>query len=193
MKIPSRYEPSDVEEKWIRFWEEKKTFVAKADSKKPKYTIVLPPPNVTGILTLGHVLNMTIQDVLIRFKKMQGYEVLWLPGTDHAGIATSNKVEEKLRKEGKTRFDIGREKFLEEAWKWKEEYHKRITSQMKRLGLSVDWTRERFTMDEAYSKAVKEAFVRLYEKGYIYRGEYIVNYCPRCGTCLLYTSDAADE
>ena len=168
MKIPSRYEPSGVEEKWIRYWEEKKTFVAKADSKKPKYTIVLPPPNVTGILTLGHVLNMTIQDALIRFKKMQGYEVLWLPGTDHAGIATSNKVEEKLRKEGKTRFDIGREKFLEEAWKWKEEYHKRITSQMKRLGLSVDWTRERFTMDEGYSKAVKEAFVRLYEKGYIY-------------------------
>ena len=184
LKIPSRYEPSDVEEKWIRFWEEKKTFVAKADSKKPKYTIVLPPPNVTGILTLGHVLNMTIQDVLIRFKKMQGYEVLWLPGTDHAGIATSNKVEEKLGKEGKTRFDIGREKFLEEAWKWKEEYHKRITSQMKRLGLSVDWTRERFTMDEAYSKAVKEAFVRLYEKGYIYRDEYIVNYCPRCGTVI---------
>jgi len=184
LKIPSRYEPSGVEEKWIRFWEEKKTFVAKADSKKPKYTIVLPPPNVTGILTLGHVLNMTIQDVLIRFKKMQGYEVLWLPGTDHAGIATSNKVEEKLRKEGKTRFDIGREKFLEEAWKWKEEYHKRITSQMKRLGLSVDWTRERFTMDEAYSKSVKEAFVRLYEKGYIYRGEYIVNYCPRCGTVI---------
>jgi len=184
LNIPSRYEPSGVEEKWIRFWEEKRTFVAKADSKKPKYTIVLPPPNVTGILTLGHVLNMTIQDALIRFKKMQGYEVLWLPGTDHAGIATSNKVEEKLGKEGKTRFDIGREKFLEEAWKWKEEYHKRITSQMKRLGLSVDWTRERFTMDEAYSKAVKEAFVRLYEKGYIYRGEYIVNYCPRCGTVI---------
>ena len=184
MELPSRYDPKPVEERWYRIWEEKGVFRADASSGKPPYTIVLPPPNITGILTLGHVLNMTIQDILIRSKRMQGYEALWLPGTDHAGIATQNKVEEKLRKEGKTRYDLGREKFLEEVWKWKEEYHGRIVYQMRRLGLSCDWSRERFTMDEGFSNAVLEVFVRLYEKGLIYRDEYIVNYCPRCRTVL---------
>ncbi len=184
MNLPTKYEPKQVEEKWRKYWEEKKIFVANADSDKPKYSIVLPPPNVTGILTIGHVLNHAIQDVLIRFKKMQGYEVLLLPGTDHAGIATQNVVERKLREEGKTRFDLGREAFVKEVWKWEKEYHDRIVTQMKKLGLACDWTRERFTLDPAYARAVKHTFVKLYEKKYIYKGEYIINYCPRCKTVI---------
>jgi valyl-tRNA synthetase len=184
MELSKKYEPKSIEKKWRKVWEESKTFVADVDSEKPFYIILLPPPNVTGILHLGHVLNMTIQDVFIRIHKMQGFEVLWLPGTDHAGIATQNVVEKKLAKEGHTRFDLGREKFVEEVWKWKDEYHNRIVSQMKTLGLGCDWSRETFTLDEDFSRAVEETFVRLYEKGYIYRDEYIVNYCPRCETVI---------
>ncbi len=184
MKFPKTYDPEIVEEKWIRRWEEKKAFVADLMSNKSIYVILLPPPNVTGILTLGHVLNTAIQDVLIRTHKMQGFEVLWLPGTDHAGIATQNKVEQKLATNGLTRFDLGREKFVQKVWKWNDEYHERIVYQMKKLGLGCDWSREKFTMDEEFSRAVREAFVRLYEKGYIYTDEYIVNYCPRCETVI---------
>ena len=184
MDLPKKYIPGSIEKKWRKRWEESKTFMANVETGKPAYIILLPPPNVTGILHLGHVLNMTIQDVFIRIHKMQGFEVLWLPGTDHAGIATQNVVERKLAKEGFTRFDLGREKFVEEVWKWKDEYHNRIVSQMKMLGLGCDWSRETFTLDEDFSRAVEEAFVRLYEKGYIYRDEYIVNYCPRCETVI---------
>jgi valyl-tRNA synthetase len=184
LELSKKYDPKLAEEKWRKIWEEKKTFVADTDSEKAFYIILLPPPNVTGILHLGHVLNMTIQDVFIRIHKMQGFEVLWLPGTDHAGIATQNVVERKLAKEGRTRFDLGREKFVEEVWKWKDEYHNRIVSQMKTLGLGCDWSKETFTLDEDFSRAVEETFVRLYEKGYVYRDEYIVNYCPRCETVI---------
>ncbi len=184
MKLSKKYVPDLIEKKWRKKWEESKIFEAKSKTDKPVYVILLPPPNVTGILHLGHVLNMTIQDVFIRIHKMRGFEVLWLPGTDHAGIATQNVVERKLAKEGLTRFDLGREKFVEEIWKWKEEYHDRIVSQMKTLGLGCDWSRETFTLDKGFSMAVEEAFVRLYEKGYIYRDEYMVNYCPRCETVI---------
>ncbi len=184
MDLPKKYIPDSIEKKWRERWEEQKVFVADSKSKKPFYIILLPPPNVTGILHLGHVLNMTIQDIFIRIHKMQGFEVLWLPGTDHAGIATQNVVERKLAKEGVTRFDLGRENFVEEVWKWKDEYHNRIVSQMKTLGLGCDWSRETFTLDDGFSRAVEETFIKLYEKGYIYRGEYIVNYCPRCETVI---------
>ncbi|MEJ2306394.1 MAG: valine--tRNA ligase, partial [candidate division WOR-3 bacterium] len=184
MKLSKKYVPDLIEKKWRKKWEELKIFKANPETKKPVYVILLPPPNVTGILHLGHVLNMTIQDIFIRIHKMQGFEVLWLPGTDHAGIATQNVVERKLAKDGITRFDLGREKFVEEVWKWKEEYHDRIVSQMKVLGLGCDWSRETFTLDEHFYRAVEEAFVRLYDKGYIYRDEYMVNYCPRCETVI---------
>ncbi len=184
MELPKKYVPDLVEKKWRKKWEKSEAFIADSNSEKPFYIILLPPPNVTGILHLGHVLNMTIQDVFIRIHKMQGFEVLWLPGTDHAGIATQNVVEKKLAKEKLTRFDLGREKFVQEVWKWKDEYHNRIVSQMKTLGLGCDWSRETFTFDEGFSRAVEEAFVRLYKKGYIYRDEYIVNYCPRCETVI---------
>jgi valyl-tRNA synthetase len=184
LKLSKKYVPGLIEEKWRKKWEELKIFEANPETEKPIYVILLPPPNVTGILHLGHVLNMTIQDIFIRVHKMQGFEVLWLPGTDHAGIATQNVVERKLAKEELTRFDLGREKFVEEVWKWKEEYHDRIVSQMKVLGLGCDWSRETFTLDKHFYRAVEEAFVRLYEKGYIYRDEYMVNYCPRCETVI---------
>ena len=184
MEITSRYNPSKIESKWNTIWEENATFVADAHSKKKPYTIVIPPPNVTGILTMGHVLNLTIQDILIRYKRMGGYEALWVPGTDHAGIATQVKIEEKLRKEGKDRKKMGRSAFLKEAWQWKEKFHERITAQMKRLGLSVDWSKERFTLDEGYSNAVLQVFKTLHKQGLIYKGKYIVNYCPRCKTVL---------
>ncbi|MEO0293714.1 MAG: valine--tRNA ligase [candidate division WOR-3 bacterium] len=184
MILSKKYDPKIVESKWQKRWEEEKIFIADVNTDKPLYIILLPPPNVTGILHLGHVLNMTIQDVFIRIYKMRGFEVLWLPGTDHAGIATQNVVERRLAQKGLSRFDLGREKFVEEVWKWKEEYHGRIVSQMKSLGLGCDWSRETFTLDESFSKAVEEAFIRLFEKGYIYRDEYIVNYCPRCETVI---------
>ena len=158
---------------------------------RDRYTIVIPPPNVTAQLHMGHALDETLQDILIRFKRMNGYNALWVPGTDHAGIATQIKVEENLRvNEGLTRYDLGREKFLERVWDWKNKYGNRIINQLKKLGCSCDWTRERFTMDEGCSKAVKEVFVSLYEKGLIYRGHRIANWCPNCKTAL---SDAEVE
>ncbi len=179
-----RYDPKPVEEKWYKYWEDKGFFTADAGSDKPKYSIVIPPPNVTGSLHVGHALDNVIPDILIRRKKMQGYETLWLPGTDHAGIGTQVQVERLLAKQGLTRFELGREKFLEQVWEWKEKFGNRIVNQLRRLGCCLDWTRMRFTMDEMLSRAVREAFVRYYEKGLIYRGLYIVNWCPRCRTAI---------
>ncbi len=178
------YEPHEVEARWYRYWEERGLFRADATSRARPYAIVIPPPNVTGTLHMGHALNNTLQDVLCRFRRMQGYNVLWMPGTDHAGIATQNVVERQLAREGTDRHEIGREAFTERVWRWKEEYGGRIIGQLKRLGCSCDWSRERFTMDEGLSKAVREVFVRLYEEGLIYRGDYIINWCPRCLTAL---------
>jgi len=178
------YDPSIVEDKWYKFWEQGKYFHADAHTDKPTYTIVIPPPNVTGMLTMGHILNNTIQDLLIRWKKMQGFETLWMPGTDHAGIATQNKVEQALREEGLTRHDLGREKFLERVWEWKEKYGGIILKQLRKLGAACDWDREAFTMNETLSRAVREVFVSLYEKGLIYRGRRLINWCPACHTAL---------
>jgi len=183
-EIPIHYSPAGAEEKWYKFWEEKGYFGASPDPGKQPFTVVIPPPNVTGILHMGHALNDTIQDILIRQQRMKGKASLWMPGTDHAGIATQNVVEKMLMKEGLRRQDLGREKFLERVWQWREQYGSTIIKQLRKLGASCDWTRTRFTMDEEYSKAVTEVFVRLYEKGLIYRGEYIINWCPRCQTAL---------
>lgn len=181
-KMNSAYNPGEIEPRLRKYWEGK--FIAPNSPEGETFSIVMPPPNVTGALHMGHALDNTLQDVLTRWKRMQGYAALWLPGTDHAGIATQIKVEEKLREEGKTRQDLGREEFLEQVWKWKEEYHARILDQLKQLGISCDWSRERFTLDQGCSRAVREVFVRLYKKGLIYQGEYIVNWCPRCQTAL---------
>ncbi len=190
-ELPKTYDPSAVEEKLYKFWNDSGFFHAEVDEKKKPFTIVIPPPNVTGQLHMGHAFDETLQDILIRFKRMQGYSALWMPGTDHAGIATQIKVEENLRKEeGLTRYDLGREKFLERVWDWKTKYGDRIISQLKKLGSSCDWERERFTMDEGCSKAVKEVFVNLYNKGLIYKGHRIINWCPHCATAL---SDAEVE
>ncbi len=178
------YEPRAVEEKWSAYWLDRGLFTASVDSEKPPFSMVIPPPNITGSLHVGHALNSTIQDVLARFKRMQGCNVLWLPGIDHAGIATQNVVERELAKEGLDRHRLGREKFIERVWKWKEQYGGIILGQLKRLGASCDWTRLRFTMDEGLSRAVREVFVRLYKEGLIYRGDYIINWCPRCHTAL---------
>ncbi len=178
------YEPHSIEAKWYSYWEEQDLFVARVERDKEPFTIVIPPPNVTGSLHMGHALNNTIQDVLVRQKRMEGRPTLWVPGTDHAGIATQNKVEQQLAAEGLSRQDLGREKFIERVWEWKEEHGSTIINQLKRLGCSCDWSRERFTMDEGYSKAVKEVFVRLYHDGLIYRGNRIINWCPRCHTAL---------
>ncbi|AFM02008.1 valyl-tRNA synthetase [Desulfitobacterium dehalogenans ATCC 51507] len=183
-KMEKVYDPSRVEGKWYPYWEEKGYFHADVDNTKKPFSIVMPPPNVTGALHLGHAIDSTIQDILTRFKRMQGYDTLWLPGTDHAGIATQAKVEEQLAKEGTNRHALGREKFLDRVWDWKKEYGGRITQQLRRLGASCDWSRERFTMDEGCSKAVREVFVDLYHKGLIYRGNYIVNWCPHCHTTI---------
>jgi valyl-tRNA synthetase len=183
-KLSSVYNPKAVEEKWYDFWKNENLFHAKIDSDKKPFTIVIPPPNVTGQLHMGHALNNTLQDILIRFKRMQGYVSLWLPGTDHAGIATEAKIKEQLLEEGFSKYDIGRERFLEKAWEWKEKYGGTIIKQLEKLGASCDWSRLRFTMDEGLSSAVREVFVRLYEKGLIYRGDYIVNWCPTCRTTL---------
>ncbi|MGB9742255.1 MAG: valine--tRNA ligase [bacterium] len=182
--FPSRYDPKPVEEKWYRFWEENGYHIANPDSPKPKFSIVIPPPNVTGSLHMGHALDNTLPDIVIRRKKMQGYETLWLPGTDHAGIGTQVKVEQMLAREGKTRFELGREGFLKRAWEWKEKYGNEIVQQLRRLGCLLDWSRFRFTLDEVCARAVREAFVRYYEAGLIYRGVRIVNWCPRCLTAL---------
>ncbi len=184
-QLPKVYNPKEVEGKWYQFWLEKGYFHAdEFDEKRPTYSIVIPPPNVTGSLHMGHALNATLQDILCRWKRMQGYNVLWMPGTDHAGIATQTVVERELAKEGKTRWDLGRERFVERVWQWKEKYGNYIVEQLKRLGCSCDWDRLRFTMDEGFSRAVREVFVRLYEEGLIYKGKYIVNWCPRCRTAL---------
>lgn len=182
--MASVYNPKEVEDKWYTFWEENKYFSAKVDKEKKPFCIVMPPPNVTGQLHMGHALDNTMQDILTRFRRMQGYSVLWLPGTDHAGIATQAKVEEQLRKEGISKYDLGREKFLQRAWQWKEQYGGRITHQLRKIGSSCDWDRERFTMDEGCSEAVLEVFVNLYEKRLIYRGNYITNWCPCCHTTI---------
>ena len=183
-EIPPRYTPKEAEDKWYRFWEERNFFAAKPDSSKKPFTIVIPPPNVTGILHMGHALNNTIQDILVRYHRMKGEESLWMPGTDHAGIATQNVVERDIARQGLKREDLGREKFLERVWQWKEQYGSTIIQQLKKLGASCDWSRTRFTMDEGYSRAVRSVFVALWEKGLIYRGDKIINWCPRCQTAL---------
>lgn len=179
-----KYIPSEIEDKWYSFWTEKGYFKADNTSKKPPFSIVIPPPNVTGSLHMGHALNNTLQDIICRHKRAKGYNVLWVPGCDHAGIATQNVVERELKKEGKKKSDIGREEFLKRVWEWKDKYGKTIMMQLRKLGSSCDWSRERFTMDEGLSKAVKEVFVDLYKEGLIYRGDYIVNWCPRCLTAI---------
>jgi valyl-tRNA synthetase len=182
--LDKSYDPHQVEDKWYRYWEERGYFGADEDSEQKAYSIVIPPPNVTGVLHIGHALNDTLQDILIRFKRMEGCNALWMPGTDHAGIATQNVVEKQLLEEGLDRHTLGREKFIERVWKWKEQSGGTIISQLKKLGASCDWSRERFTMDEGLSEAVKEVFVRLYQEGLIYRSHYIINWCPRCQTAL---------
>ena len=178
------YESKSVEQKWYEYWENNGFFKAEATSDKDPYCIVIPPPNVTGTLHMGHALNNTLQDILCRFKRMKGFNVLWQPGTDHAGIATQNVVEKDLAARGTDRHAVGREKFIELVWEWRKKYGGLIINQLRRLGCSCDWSRERFTMDEGLSKAVKEVFVRLYEEGHIYRGDYIINWCPRCHTAI---------
>ncbi len=183
-EIPSKYNPKETEDKWYKIWEEHGYFHGTTNPEKKPYSIVIPPPNVTGILHMGHALNNTIQDILIRYHRMKGYETLWMPGTDHAGIATQNVVEKRIAREGLKRQDLGREEFIKRVWQWREEYGSTIIRQLKKLGASCDWERTRFTMDEEYSRAVTEVFVRLYERGLIYRGNRIINWCPRCQTAL---------
>ena len=198
-ELAKQYAPQGTEDRIYQNWCDKGYFHTQIDRSKKPFTIVMPPPNVTGQLHMGHAMDSTLQDILTRFKRMQGYSALWLPGTDHAGIATQIKVEEELRtKEGLTRYDLGREKFLERVWAWKEKYGNRIVEQQKKMGASCDWSRSRFTMDEGCSQAVREAFCELYDKGLIYKGSRIINWCPHCltalsdaeveYTCLLYTS-----
>ena len=182
--IEKSYNPKGIEEKWYNFWLEKNYFQAESKSDKPSYCIVIPPPNITGSLHIGHALDVTLQDIIIRWKRMSGFNTLWLPGTDHAGIATQNVVEKELKKHGLSRHKLGREEFIKKVWEWKEQYGGRIIHQLKHLGASCDWSRERFTLDEGLSMAVKEVFVRLYNEGLIYRGDYIINWCPRCHTAL---------
>ena len=183
-ELSKQYNPESTEDKWYKFWEENNLFSAKISPGKKPYSIVIPPPNVTGVLHMGHALNNTIQDILIRYHKMKGFETLWMPGTDHAGIATQNVVEKSLSKEGLSRQQLGRDKFIERVWLWKEQHGSTIIRQLKKLGASCDWNRLRFTMDQEYSIAVTEVFVRLYEKKLIYQGQYIINWCPRCQTAL---------
>ena len=182
--LPTVYDPKETEAEIYKFWEDGNYFKADAKSKKPPYSMVIPPPNVTGVLHMGHALDETLQDILVRYHRMSGYETLWIPGTDHAGLATQNVVEKQLAKEGLTRYDLGREKFVERTWEWTNEHKGAILDQMKRLGASFDRSRERFTFDKGCSDAVKEVFVKLYEKGLIYKGKYIVNWCPRCRSAI---------
>ena len=190
-QLPTTYDPKQVEEKWYAVWEKNRYFSARADAEVLRakeagrnFSIVMPPPNVTGSLHLGHALDNTLQDILTRYHRMKGDNTLWLPGTDHAGIATQAKVEEQLHQEGVSKYDLGREKFLERVWDWKAKYGSRITQQLRKLGTSCDWERERFTLDEGCSRAVQEVFIRLFEKGLIYRGNYIINWCPKCQTTI---------
>ena len=183
-QLAKQYDPAQVEDRIYEFWCKGGYFHTQIDRSKKPYTIVMPPPNVTGQLHMGHAMDNTLQDILIRSKRMQGYAALWVPGTDHASIATEAKVVEAMRKEGLTKEMLGRDGFLERAWDWKNKYGNRIVSQLKKLGTSCDWQRERFTMDDGCSDAVKEVFVRLYEKGGIYRGNSMVNWCPHCNTSI---------
>jgi len=178
------YSPKEVEERWGKYWDENRLFHGDETSTKKPFSIVIPPPNVTGSLHMGHAFNNTLQDVLARWKRMLGFEVLWQPGTDHAGIATQNVVERQLHAEGINRQEIGREEFIKRVWKWRDESGGTINHQLSKLGSSLDWERDRFTMDEGLSKAVREVFVSLYEEGLIYKGDYIINWCPRCLTAL---------
>ena len=182
--LDKSYEPRSVEDKWYQTWMDAGTFHGDASKGGDPYCVVIPPPNVTGMLHIGHVLNNTVQDILIRWRRMQGRNTVWMPGMDHAGIATQNVVEKALKKEGSSRDDLGRDAFIDRVWEWKEEYGGQIIKQLKRLGASCDWERERFTMDEGLSDAVSEVFIRLYEKDLIYRGNRIINWCPRCETAL---------
>lgn len=191
--LEKAYDPKKVENKIYNFWMKKNYFHAEIDEKKQPYTIVIPPPNITGQLHMGHALDETLQDIIIRYKRMKGYSVLWLPGTDHASIATEAKIVEAMKKENLSKEDLGREKFLERAWDWKNKYGSRIIEQLKKLGSSCDWERERFTLDEGCSKAVKEVFVNLYNKGLIYRGERIINWCPNCRTSISDTEVNFEE
>ncbi len=183
-ELPSKFNFKEIDAKWSAEWVKCGIFNASAKLGKKPFTVMIPPPNVTGILHMGHALNNTLQDIIIRYKRMNGFEALWMPGTDHAGIATQNVVEKKLAKEGKTRHDVGREQFLKELWSWKKEYGDTIIHQLEKLGSSCDWSRTRFTMDDNYSNAVRHVFVELFNKGLIYRGNYIINWCPRCQTAL---------
>ena len=189
-ELEKTYDPQQIEGRLYEKWLNRKYFAAKVDKKKKPFTIVMPPPNITGQLHMGHALDNTMQDILIRYKRMQGYEALWQPGTDHASIATEVKITEKLKEEGIDKAELGREKFLERAWEWRKEYGGRIVSQLHKMGSSADWDRERFTMDEGCSRAVLDVFVKLYEKGYIYKGSRIINWCPVCQTSI---SDAEVE
>ena len=189
-ELAKTYDPSAIEERTYAKWMGRKYFHAKVDKSKKPFTIVIPPPNVTGKLHMGHALDETLQDILIRYKRMQGYNALWIPGTDHASISTEVKVTNQLKEEGIDKQELGREGFLKRAWQWKEEYGGAIINQLKKLGCSCDWDRERFTMDEGCSEAVLEVFIRLYEKGYIYKGSRIINWCPVCKTSI---SDAEVE
>ena len=183
--IPKVYDPASVEKKWYKFWEEHRYFHAEVEEGKEAFSIVIPPPNITGQLHMGHALDNTLQDILIRWHRMMGHNTLWMPGYDHAGLATQIKVEEVIKKEeGKTRYDLGREEFLKRVWEWKEQYGDRIINQLKHLGVSCDWERKRFTMDEGCSKAVREVFCTLFEKGLIYKGTRITNWCVNCNTAL---------
>ncbi|MDP7504877.1 MAG: valine--tRNA ligase, partial [Nitrospinota bacterium] len=182
--LEPRYDPKAAEDRWYAYWLEENYFHGKADDSREPFAIVIPPPNVTGSLHMGHALNNTLQDILARWKRMKGFNVCWMPGMDHAGIATQNVVERQLSGEGLSREELGREKFIKRVWSWKKESGGTIIRQLKRLGASCDWERERFTMDEGLSRAVRESFVRLYEEGLIYQGDYLVNWCPRCGTAV---------
>jgi len=183
IQLSKTYDASQAEKRWYQRWEEASAFTTD-EGKKPSYCIVIPPPNVTGVLHIGHALNHTLQDILIRYHRMCGENTLWLPGMDHAGITTQIVVEKQLAQEGKTRHDLGREAFVKKVWEWKENSQDHILNQMKHLGESCDWTRLRFTLDEGLSKAVREVFVRLYEEGLIYRANRLINWCPRCKTAL---------
>mgnify|MGYP000702420232 CR=1 FL=1 len=189
-ELAKTYDPKQIEEKLYERWCENKYFHAEVDRSKKPFTTVMPPPNITGKLHMGHALDNTLQDILIRYKRMEGYNALWIPGTDHAAISTEVKVTNQLKEEGIDKKELGREGFLERTWQWKEEYAGTIENQLKKLGISCDWDRERFTMDEGCSKAVEEVFINLYNKGYIYKGSRIINWCPKCKTSL---SDAEVE
>ena len=184
MELSKTFDPKSAEEHWFQLWIDRGYFKADPDRAGDPFSIVIPPPNVTGQLHLGHALNVTLQDVIVRTRRMQGFNTLWVPGTDHAGIATQNVVEREIAKDGKTRHDLGRDRFVERVWEWKETYGGKILHQLRRLGASCDWSRERFTLDPGLSRAVTRVFVRLYRDGLIYRGRRMINWCPRCETAL---------